>query len=91
MQTDYVKKPLLSREGANISIFQNGNIIASTLGDYGTEGFIYQEYSPLPSFGNNYPVIGSWVIGCEPAGMGVRETSTLITDNLSRFVPHLIR
>ena len=91
MQADYVKKPLLSREGANISIFQNGNIIASTLGDYGTEGFIYQEYSPLPSFGNNFPVIGSWVIGCEPAGIGVRETSTLITDNLSRFVPHLIR
>ena len=26
----------------------------------------------------------------EPAGMGVRESESLITDNLSRFVPHLI-
>ncbi len=88
---DYVQKPVLSREGANISIFQQGTIVESTSGEYGTEGFIFQEYCPLPSFQKNYPVIGSWVIGCEPAGIGIRETNTLITDNLSRFVPHLIR
>ena len=44
----------------------------------------------LPAFDNNYPLIGSWIIGREPAGIGIREAGSLITDNLSRFVPHLI-
>jgi len=87
---DYVKKPILSREGANITIVENENIIASSDGDYGDEGFIYQQLCKLPNFDGNYPVIGSWVIGQQPAGMGIRESSGLITDNLSRFVPHLI-
>lgn len=88
--TDYVKKPLLSREGANITIFENEKVTASSGGDYGSEGFIYQELSKLPNFGGNFPVIGSWIVGQEPAGMGIRESNGLITDNLSRFIPHLI-
>ncbi|MDP4210294.1 MAG: glutathionylspermidine synthase family protein [Bacteroidota bacterium] len=90
LKYDYVKKPILSREGENVSIVKNGSLIASTEGNYGSEGFIFQEYCPLPQFKGNYPVIGSWVIGCEPAGIGIRETNTLITDNLSRFIPHVI-
>lgn len=86
----YAKKPILSREGANIQLFDNGRMISETKGDYGEEGFIYQELCTLPEFDGNYPLIGSWVIGQEAAGIGIRETSTLITDNLSRFVPHLI-
>ncbi|HSZ87188.1 MAG TPA: glutathionylspermidine synthase family protein, partial [Puia sp.] len=88
---EFVKKPILSREGANISIISNGRTIESTEGEYGKEGFIYQEYFPLPVFnGNNYPLIGSWIIGQEPAGIGIRESNQLITDNISRFIPHLI-
>lgn len=90
LKYDYVKKPLLSREGANITIVRNGNLTASTDGDYGAEGYIFQQYYPLPFFRDNYPVIGSWVIGCEPAGIGIRETKGLITDNLSRFIPHMM-
>jgi len=41
-------------------------------------------------FGTSYPVIGSWVIGGESAGIGIRETDHLITDNHSRFVPHVM-
>jgi glutathionylspermidine synthase len=88
--TSYVKKPILSREGANISIVQNNAAIQDTPGEYGKEGYIYQELFTLPSFDGNYPVIGSWIIGQEPAGMGIRESRTLVTDNLSRFIPHLI-
>jgi glutathionylspermidine synthase len=33
-------------------------------------------------------VIGSWVIDGEAAGVGIRESNNMITDNLSRFVPH---
>jgi len=86
----YAKKPILSREGANIQLFDNGRLISETKGEYGEEGFIYQELCPLPEFDGNYPLIGSWVVGQEAAGIGIRETNTLITDNLSRFVPHLI-
>lgn len=88
---NYVKKPLLSREGANIEIRIGAELACQTGGEYGEEGFIYQELFPLPAFGDNYPLIGSWVIGQEPAGIGIREAGGLITDNLSRFVPHLIR
>lgn len=90
LKYEYVKKPLLSREGENVSIIRNGNLVMGTEGSYGAEGFIFQEYCEIPSFRGNYPVIGSWVIGCEPAGIGIRESQTLITDNLSRFVPHVI-
>jgi len=87
---DYVTKPLLSREGANITIVENEKEIAISEGDYGSEGFIYQELCKLPDFDGNFPVIGSWVVGQQPAGMGIRESDGLITGNLSRFVPHLI-
>jgi glutathionylspermidine synthase len=82
-----VRKPLLSREGANVSITAPG-INLSTHGTYGAEGFIWQEFCPLPSFDGARPMIGSWIIGGEPAGLGIRESTTLVTDNLSRFVPH---
>jgi glutathionylspermidine synthase len=88
--SDYVKKPLLSREGANIDIIKHFGTIELTTGEYGDEGYVYQELFQLPDFNDNYPVIGSWVIGQEPAGMGIREAKTLITDNKSRFVPHMI-
>jgi len=69
---------------------ENEKLIASSVGDYGAEGFIFQELCKLPSFNGNHPVIGSWIIGQQPAGIGIRESNGLITDNLSRFVPHLI-
>ena len=59
-------------------------------GGYGEEGFIYQGLCKLPEFNGNFPVMGSWVVGQEPAGIGIREANGLITDNLSRFIPHLI-
>ena len=89
--TDYVKKPKLSREGANIEIYSGNNLVAESIGDYGEEGYIYQEFSALPDFDGFHPVIGSWLIGYHPAGIGIRESKSLITDNMSRFVPHLIR
>lgn len=86
---NYAKKPLLSREGANIQLIKYGSVISETTGEYGEEGFIYQKLCPLPKFDDNYPVIGSWIIGQESAGIGIRESNNLITDNSSRFVPHL--
>jgi glutathionylspermidine synthase len=85
--TDYVKKPIYSREGANVSINAKGEVVEAG-GDYGAEGFIWQGYHPLPTFGANHTVIGSWIVGEEPAGIGIREDESPITKNTSRFVPH---
>lgn len=85
-----VEKPLFSREGANIRIFDNQTDLACTPGPYGEEGFIYQQAHPLPRFGHHYTLIGSWLINDEPAGMGIREDSGLITRDSSRFLPHII-
>lgn len=87
----YVKKPLLSREGANITIVgKDFKKVAETFGEYGEEGFIYQELCELPSIENNHALIGSWVIGGESAGICMRESEYLITTNKSRFIPHYI-
>jgi glutathionylspermidine synthase len=85
--TDYVKKPLYSREGANVSVNANGATL-EVPGEYGEEGFIWQAYHELPRFDGNYCVIGSWIVGEEPAGIGIREDDTPVTRNTSRFVPH---
>jgi glutathionylspermidine synthase len=86
----YARKPLLSREGANIKLVQSGATIADTAGDYGGEGYVRQALRLLPDFGGVYPVIGSWLVGDQAAGMGVREDSSPVTTNMSRFVPHFI-
>jgi len=84
---DHVRKPLFSREGENVAIHRGGSVV-ETKGSYGGEGYILQQYAPLPAFDGNYPVIGSWVIDHEPAGIGIREDRSEITTNGSRFIPH---
>ncbi|XOV79401.1 MAG: glutathionylspermidine synthase family protein [Aestuariibacter sp.] len=85
-----IKKPIFSREGANVSIIENGQETQKVPGPYGEEGFIYQAYYPLPQFGANHTLIGSWLVNDEPAGISVREDQSPITQDLSRYLPHII-
>jgi glutathionylspermidine synthase len=87
---EYVRKPLLSREGANVTLRTN-TATEKTGGDYGQEGFVYQGLAPVPDFNGMHPVIGSWVIDGEAAGIGIRESKNRITNNMSTFVPHFFR
>ena len=87
---EYAKKPLLSREGANVTIHTMKEHIEST-GDYGAEGYVFQELAPIPDFNGKRPIIGSWMVGQEAAGIGVREADGWVTGNGSRFVPHLFK
>jgi len=87
---DFVRKPLYSREGENIELIQNGEILESVSGSYGGEGFVWQQLAPLPSFEGRYPVIGSWIVGSEACGIGIRDDTSRVTKNSSRFVPHAI-
>jgi glutathionylspermidine synthase len=86
----YVRKPLYSREGANITLVEQGAVRDSDDGPYGAEGFILQATAPLPNLDGNYPVLGSWLVASQPCGLGIREDTTPITKNTSRFVPHII-
>lgn len=88
--SSYCKKPIFSREGSNVELIRNRVCLESSGGDYGKEGYIYQQLVDMQSYHGQFPVIGSWVIGGEPGGMGIRETPTRITDNMSHFVPHII-
>ncbi len=89
--TNYVKKPILSREGANIEIVKQDQLVEKTEGGYGQEGYIFQEFFELPKMDGYYNVLGSWVIGQVASGMGVRASKEMITNNTSLFVPHLIQ
>ena len=86
---DFVRKPILSREGSNVTLVQAGRIAAAG-GPYGEEGFVIQEAAPLYRSRHGHAVLGSWIVGDTAAGLGIREDSSPITRNLSRFLPHVI-
>ena len=103
---EYVQKPLLSREGANITLVSPQGT-SQTTGEYGRGRFVCQALAQEARFeaageglrlygqpGNadfRYPVLGLWMVDQECGGLGIRESRTPITGNLSSFVPHLFR
>jgi glutathionylspermidine synthase len=86
----YVRKPLLSREGANVEIFSDGARVAGADGPYGADGFIRQGLAELPCFDGRHPLLGAWIVGDAPAGLCIRESDGPITGDGALFVPHLI-
>ncbi|MFH8745979.1 glutathionylspermidine synthase family protein [Streptomyces rimosus] len=81
----YVAKPLLGREGAGVTVHRPG--AAPVVRD---EPCCYQELAPLPDFDGNRVVLGAWVVEDEAAGLGIRESAGLVTDEYARFLPHVI-
>jgi len=73
----WLNKPKLGREGQDISRNVKKN----------DPHYITQEYFEVQKFDGMTPVIGSWVIGDESAGIGIREDVGITTNN-SSFVPH---
>jgi glutathionylspermidine synthase len=88
--TSFVRKPLYSREGANVALVREGVTVVEQQGPYGAEGFIRQAFASLPDFSGQYPVLGSWLIDHTPCGLSIREDANPITGNTSRFLPHAI-
>ena len=88
--SSYVKKPIFGREGSNISIVRDGAVTSSVEGPYGTYPSVYQAVCPLPQFSRMYTLVGSWVIGGKAAGIGIRESVSMISENRSRFLPHVV-
>lgn len=94
--TKFARKPIFAREGADIVLQADGQVIQDTkTGEYGKEGYVVQELALLPGFKNDqdvlhYPVVGLWFVDGEPVGIGIREDVTPITTNCSAFAPHSI-
>ncbi|MGW1952532.1 glutathionylspermidine synthase family protein [Streptomyces sp. NPDC001920] len=83
--TGYVAKPLLGREGAGVTVHEKGTEPVTR-----DEPCCYQQLAPLPAFDGHHVVLGAWVVEDESAGLGIRESSGLITDEYARFLPHVI-
>lgn len=92
----WVRKPLFSREGANVDLITAQGEIISAQGPYSDGRYIRQALQPLPKFrdeyrnADTYTMLGSWVVGDSAAGICIREDATLITKDSSRFLPHII-
>jgi glutathionylspermidine synthase len=86
----FARKPLFSREGANIELMHAGQTLDRDSGPYGAEGFVRQALAPLPQFDGNHVVLGSWIAAGQPCGLSIREDASPITKNSSRFLPHAI-
>jgi glutathionylspermidine synthase len=86
----WVRKPLFSREGANVELVTLQGEHHEAPGPYADFPYVRQAFHALPKFADSYALTGSWVIGDQPAGIGVREDSSLITRDTARFVPHIV-
>ncbi len=89
---EYVRKPVFSRGGDNITIESRkvaGGIL-QTEGEVVEGPHILQALKLLPTFGEDHTLVGSWVIAGEPAGICILEDESPITGPMSRFVPHYV-
>ena len=87
---NYVRKPLLSRQGANIEIIENGEVLLESEGPYADELHIIQGFEPLPEFNGRYPLVGCWIVASKPVGLCIREDDTLVTGKGAKVLPHVI-
>lgn len=91
----WVTKPLLSREGQNVKIWQIDDNNLATLvegvdGDYDEEQCVFQQYIEWDPIDGKYPMMGVWMVGDDAVALGIREDDGPITQNNSRFIPHVV-
>lgn len=98
LRDGHVRKPILSREGADITItLPRGKEILGEMQGYGSEGFVVQALALPPVFHRDEEdidvstVIGVWMVDGEPSGLAIRESRGPITDNFANFIPHVVR
>lgn len=93
-QRPHARKPIFGMEGTSVSLIYPGQPEKSFVnpGTLGREGFLLQDLYPLPKYENYHVLIGSWVIGGKPAGLGIRaDRSPVTTANHCIFVPHFVK
>lgn len=89
---EWVGKPLLSREGANVSwLGTDGLVRHRTEGPYGGSPTVWQRAAELSRMGGFHSVLGVWMVDDAACGMIVREDESPIIVDRSAVVPHLFR
>jgi glutathionylspermidine synthase len=92
----WVRKPLFSREGANVDLITSSGEKISATGPYADGRYVRQALHALPKYldeyrnADTYAMLGSWIVGDSAAGICIREDESLITKDTSRFLPHII-
>lgn len=86
----WVEKPFFGREGAGVTLLENGNRLAQGAEGHQDEPLVYQKSADLFAAGGKHFVWGMWMVGDECRGMSVRGDSSPVTGNLSQFFPHRI-
>ena len=70
------------------AVIDDGRVVLENPGPYGGP-YVYQQFYRAADFDGNHPIIGSWIVNGYACGIGIREDTSLVTGNTSRFVPHL--
>src|SRR5690606_29057890 len=86
-----VKNPLLSREGANLAMYYDNELIYNTEHQYGGKGYNYLVVTNLHREASSLSNVCSWFSCYEACGISFRESDMPITTDKSRFIPHIIR
>lgn len=89
--TSFVRKPFFGREGQGIAVVRDGQVVEGAPASGNDQDCVYQALAPMAEAVGKTAVFGSWLVDGESAGMGIRESRGLITNNTSSFVPHLFR
>lgn len=93
---EWIAKPLRGREGDNIVVHRADGSEQGNEGCYAGDRMVHQQFVELPDLGtaadgDDYAMVGSWIVDGGAAGAIVRESDGPVTDYYSRVVPHVIR
>src|SRR5262249_39237483 len=81
---EWARKPLLGREGANIThVRPDGKTYPTPdiVPQYDKHGYVLQRWHQARTFDGFTPVLGVWMVGDEAHGLGIREDASMITGN----------
>ncbi len=85
-----VKKVFFGREGANVQIISSfGTPLSNSMGEYGNQKAIYQEYTDFAKDENGNYVQAGVFFSTEPSALGFRIGEEII-DNKASFCGHVI-
>lgn len=89
--TTFVKKPVWGAGGKDVEIHIDSVRGRGANSFKHGEGFIYQQYQPLPVMDGHFVLTCAWVVGNNPSGIGIREQQGNVVNGQSIFVPHYLK
>lgn len=89
----WAKKPILAREGANISILNQGQHAKQAQGslfipEYEQKWNVAQQWINSPKFNGQSTTLGLWMIDHACRGLSVREDQCEVIGDDAHFIPH---